>query len=553
MPDPPGPPPSESPSDSPPSGPLSRAGRSREPLLLLLFAAAFLLWRGASMAGAHSESYDDEFHLAHGVAYFRGTLDQLPQTEPPLGEALTALPVVLTNTNPHWTGTLYDHSWAPESVLLLVALWRSLLFLPAVVVAFLWCRRAYGTPAGVLAAGLLLFDPNLAAHIPLAAIDALGVVAALVGSFLVWRAFETPTWGRSFAAAIGMAACILVKHTTIVLPLIAVLYAPLFGWVHPSRTRRIGTWPRRIAAGFGFGAVVLLSLWTLLLFDVSTPDRPAEWQQAPTALSRLIDRPLPGGIYVSALVRAGWHAEQGHLSYLLVELSRSGWWYYFPVVLAYKMPLGVALLLVLALLSLRRVRPGFEEWGLLIPLVVWTTLFLTTRVNIGIRHFLPAYAFLLLLASRALIAGAPRWQRALAWVGLGLTALHGLAWHPDYIAYLNAPRSRAFMDISDSNVDWGQGLKQARDWIDRHPQPPGRPIYLLYFGDRNSPRRVQHYLGDRVTLLEPRAPLPDRGLLIASPVWVAGPFDIGDRYAALRDRTPSDAIGRTLLVYDLGP
>jgi hypothetical protein len=109
------------------------------------------------------------------------------------------------------------------------------------------------------------------------------------------------------------------------------------------------------------------------------------------------------------------------------------------------------------------------------------------------------------------------------------------------------------MDISDSNVDWGQGLKQARDWIDRHPQPPGRPIYLLYFGDRNSPRRVQHYLGDRVTLLEPRAPLPDRGLLIASPVWVAGPFDIGDRYAALRDRTPSDAIGRTLLVYDLGP
>jgi hypothetical protein len=519
---------------------------SRAILLALLLASAFLMWRGASMAGAHSESYDDEFHLAHGVAYFRGTLNDLPQTEPPLGEALTALPVVLTNANPRWSGTLYDHSSSPETLTTLVAVWRSLLFLPAVVAAFLWCRRLYGTAAGLLAAALLVFDPNLAAHIPVMALDALGVVAAVGGSYLLWRAFETPSTGRVVAAAVGTAAAMLVKNTAIVLPAVAALYAIVF-WAETPRV-----WKGRFAAAAGFAALTLVALWALLLFDVSRPDRPPDWQQEPGAVTRLLDRPIPGGIYIGSIERTAWHAEQGHLAYLLGERSRTGWWYYFPVLLAYKMPLGEALLLLLALVSLARGRPRREELALLVPAAVWSALFLTTKVNIGIRHFLPAYAFQLLLASRAVAFRPKRWQAVVAWGGLALTALEGLAWHPDTIAYVNFPRARPWMEISDSNVDWGQGLKQARDWIDRHPQPAGRPVYLLYFGDRNSPRRVQHYLGDRVTLLEPRAPLPERGLLIASPVWVAGPFDIGDRYAALRDRTPADVIGRTLLVYDLG-
>jgi hypothetical protein len=552
---------------APPPGPAGNprpARPDRALLLVIVGAAAVLLWRGGSMARAHSESYDDEYHLVHGAAYFRGGLNDLAQPDPPLGQALTALPMVLTNTNPRWTGALYDHSRPPGRVLDLIALWRSILFLPAVAVTFVWCRRLYGLPAGLLAAALLVGEPNFAAHIPLAALDALGVVGALAGSWLLWRAFETPSFGRGVAAAACCAAALLLKGTTILLPVVAAAYAILFWIVRPwlAARRRTApaadaTWlkvlPRRLAALAGFAALSFLVLWALLLFDVSRPDQPPEWQQAPTMVSRLIDRPLPAGLFIGSLVRGAWHAEQGHLAYLLGERSRSGWWYYFPVVLAYKMPLGVALVLLLAILSLRRLPPRCEEWGLAIPALLWTGLFLTTRINIGVRHFLPAYVFFLLLGARA-VAGRPkRWMAVAAWSGAALAALHGLLWHPDYIAYQNLPRARAYMDLSDSNVDWGQGLKQARDWIDRHPQPAGRPVYLLYFGDANSPRRVLHYLGNRVTLVPPHAPLPQGGLLIASPVWVAGPFDIGDHYVSLRERTPIDVIGHALLVYDLGP
>ena len=551
--------------DPAPAAAPRAAPRDAALLLVLLLAAVVLLWRGGSMARAHSESYDDEYHLAHGAAYFQGRLNQLAQPDPPLGQALTALPMVLSNSNPRWTGTLYDHSRPPETVLFLVALWRSILFLPAVAVAFAWCRRLYGVMAGWLAAALLVFEPNFAAHIPVAALDALGVAGAVGASFLLWRAFEQPSFGRGVAAAAGGAAALLMKGTTILLPVVAVAYAFLFWVVRPWRAaRRRGdsaaasseaAWtralPRRLAALAGFAALAALVLWALLLFDVSRPDQPPEFQKAPTTLSRLLDRRLPGGIFIGSIIRGAWHAEQGHPAYLLGERSRSGWWYYFPVVMAYKMPLGIALVLLCALLSLRRSPPRFEEWGLAVPALLWTALFLTTRINIGVRHFLPAYVFLLLLGARAVAGSPPRWRTLAAWTGAGLAALHGLAWHPDTIAYQNLPRARAWLDLSDSNVDWGQGLKQARDWIDRHPQPPGRPIYLLYFGDPNSPRRVRHYLGDRVTLIPPHAPLPPGGLLIASPVWVAGPFDSGDRYKALRTAEPLDVIGHALLVYDL--
>src|SRR5262249_20793567 len=154
---------------------------------------------------------------------------------------------------------------------------------------------------------------------------------------------------------------LLLKGTTIVLPVVAAAYAGLFWVIRPwlglapsreqdatrgeeSAAQRDPPWPRalprRLAALAGFAALGLLLLWALVLFDVSRPDLPPEWQQAPTAMSRLIDRPLPAGIFIGSLVRGAWHADQGHLAYLLGERSRSGWWYYFPVVMAYKTPLG---------------------------------------------------------------------------------------------------------------------------------------------------------------------------------------------------------------------
>jgi hypothetical protein len=526
----------------------------RQLWLAVAVACLVLLPRAILIAGAHSECYDDEYHLLRGARFIMGGLAGMAQSDPPLGEGLTALPVALVNDRPGWSGGLYDHSWRPEAILLLVAIWRSLLFLPALIVAFHWCRRIYGLRSAWLALALLLVEPTFAAHIPLAALDALGVAGVLIACFLCWRYFERPSGGRMAAAAIGTAGALLLKHTAIILPAVAFGYAILW-WVVRPRLEGEGwrAWrlavpsrARQVALGLVIGCV---ALWALTLFDMSPPDLPPDWPSS-GALTRLLDRPLPGGLYLGSIFRANWHAKAGHPSYLFGERSMSGWWYYFPVVMTYKVPIGVGILLLLGILSVARVRPRFAEWGLFLPMLLWTGLMLATRINIGLRHFLPAYVFILLLACRC-VAGESRIPSRIAWPALALAALHVLSFHPDYISYINFPRDRPYLAISDSNVDWGQSLKQVRAWIDRNPQP-GREIHLLYFGDRNSPKRIRHYLGDRVLPVGRREPIPTRGLLIASPVRVAGPFDRADLYAPLRRLTPIDVIGHSMLVYDLG-
>ena len=172
-----------------------------------------------------------------------------------------------------------------------------------------------------------------------------------------------------------------------------------------------------------------------------------------------------------------------------------GWWYYFPVVATYKVPLGIAAVLLLGLISIGWERPRWAEWGLFVPCVAWGALMINSKVNIGFRHFLPAYVFLVMLSSRCVaragIGLVPRWPGRPS----RRRASTRLSFHPDYLSYLNAPRSKPYLTISDSNVDWGQSLKQVRDWLDAHPAP-ARPISpCIYFRRRPRNRNVAVLLG----------------------------------------------------------
>ena len=60
------------------------------------------------------------------------------------------------------------------------------------------------------------------------------------------------------------------------------------------------------------------------------------------------------------------HNEGGHDAYLLGQVSKRGWWYYFPVTLAVKTPIGFLLLLTVGVYTLEASREtGIPSAGLL--------------------------------------------------------------------------------------------------------------------------------------------------------------------------------------------
>jgi hypothetical protein len=203
----------------------------------------------------------------------------------------------------------------------------------------------------------------------------------------------------------------------------------------------------------------------------------------------------------------------------------------------------------LSLISLVRVRPRWAEWGIFLPAIAWTLFLMTAKINIGFRHWLAPYAFWLMLCARAAAPLGIAW-RALAWTCIVGAAAHVARFHPDYLSYINAPRRHVWEQINDSNLDWGQSLKEVRRWIDAHAR--GREITVVYFGHRTID--ASRYLGDDVHVRVLRwndeidAP-PTRGIVIISPAMII-PLK-SNVFAALRAREPVDVIGHSMLVFDL--
>ena len=175
---------------------------------------------------------DDQFHLRRGLHYLTGKPADLVLTpfDGPLGQAMDALPMVLGGNTMaeaihaenmpghglHLTAkanaaqqfamaarrdVLFGHAISPDALLMRIAIFKAFLFIPLVGLIFYWSRWLYGLHAGFVAISLLLIDPTLAAHIPVAAIDVLGVEMIMFACFALWIWARHPSKPKLVVAA----------------------------------------------------------------------------------------------------------------------------------------------------------------------------------------------------------------------------------------------------------------------------------------------------------------------------------------------------------------
>jgi hypothetical protein len=119
-----------------------------------------------------------------------------------------------------------------------------------------------------------------------------------------------------------------------------------------------------------------------------------------------------------------------------------------------------------------------------IPASVLTGFTITMPRDIGLRYLLPVIA-LWAAAAAAIVPAARSLSRRLRRVtGVALTVLLASAAlttagsFPGSLAWTAWPFRPAYAMVTDSNVDWGQGLYVLRSWsVGRHP-------WVAYFGPR---------------------------------------------------------------------
>jgi hypothetical protein len=110
------------------------------------------------------------------------------------------------------------------------------------------------------------------------------------------------------------------------------------------------------------------------------------------------------------------------------------------------------------------------------PAVLLTVFNLTTPRDIGVRYLLPVIALWLVAASSIVRCG--RFGSALGVVAIAVAGIFTVGSAPDSLAWAAPPFAPAYRSVTNSDVDWGQGLYQLQNWSrGKHP-------WVAYFGPR---------------------------------------------------------------------
>lgn len=430
----------------------------------------------------YSQVFDESGHIAAGMEWLDRGQFTYEQQHPPLSRIFCAVGLYLTGARStghpdmfeeghallYANGKLADNLAAARSGIL------CFYFLAAAAV-YLWARRLFGSWAALAAVLQFTNLPPVLAHAGLATTD-FGVAATTIAAlFLSALWLENPSVRRSAFAGIAIGLALISKFSSL-LYLTAALptFALLWYWAKRPQSSGLLRWRKPVLM---VSLAAFLTMWGVYRFEVDSVAGSVTAQEikahvgAEGVKAKLIhlalDTPLPAGKLLWGIGSALRHGKQGHRSYLFGEIRDYGWWYFFPVVLGVKTPVGFLLLALAGMALAVRFGMHVRDWLPLTPTAAAVAILLSvllSTINLGARHILPIYGPLAVAA-----AGGVYWlwriQRYRVPARAAVVAL--LAWqvassaaaHPDYLPYFNEIAGRHPERIlAESDLDWGQDL-----------------------------------------------------------------------------------------------
>ncbi len=470
---------------------LSGRHRSWGPSAAVAVAALVGLGLMLDTIGRSSATYDEPFYLETAARWWRtGDQAEISRAGSPLTFwKLQQIPM-LWALDHLGRGNWIDDPRRFEPELLPMARASSLwIWAAAFAMVALWSRQLYGPRAMVLASWWFALSPNLLAHGSLATMET-PILAAMTATFFLFWIFLRTGDRRVFAgSAVAAGLAFSCKFTAVLIPpilsILWIIACRIDGEQMPRRTIA------RVAAGMLVFATIMAATdlvvtgGSTVTISPRSGDHPSLsgrlGPRGEAMVRRLIETPMPQDL--AAFIRQSVQQKQGAPSYLLGEVRSTGWRYYYLVALAVKVPLSFWLILAVRFWANRRLLRARRDWMLPTLAVTFVAMAsLGSSRNFGIRYLLPVAPFAIIWISA--LAEGPARLRRLIWVGLVLQAIAVATIHPHELSYFNVAAGGPIGGrriLSDSNLDWGQGLRSlGRLQIAR---PELNDLTLYYFGD----------------------------------------------------------------------
>ena len=420
-------------------------------------------------------------------------------------------------------------------------------------VVFCWSRRLYGDWGGILSLAVFAFSPNMIAHARLITPDMTLTLMTVLSGYRLWRLAESPGRRQSLLAGLCLGLLLLSKHTALALiPIlmatdaVARFHEAGVGWRHLREILpMLRHWPGLLAMAFGV-------LWAGYFFDVGILNVSG------------FQIPIFAVDYFEGAFFQWGQSRLPHQFFLMGDFSKQGWWYYYLVVLAIKIPIATSLLLLGLVVGRSQLGIRFRSaeiylWMPFLVFLVYLSLFNT--IHNGFRYLMPVFPALIVLLGKYAECSVDRpWLRPA--LSLALVWLRGASlwiW-PDYLAYhnewLGGPRN-GYLWFSDSNLDWGQDLKQLKGYMDERGI---EKVQLAYFGTADPAHYgiIYDYLPSANSMLEPvrggaNVAPEDRAPIVALSAYQYQGVGFEDRsvYGFFHRFKPNDQVGHSILIFDL--
>jgi len=347
----------------------------------------------------------------------------------------------------------------------------------ASVVILLWARRWFSRAAGLWALFLFLNLPPILGHAGLATLDVACAATVIAALYQFMRWLETPAWRRAIGLGVGLALAFLVKFSSLAFLATCCATAAIYFFL-AKRDRAASYRHLRLRLGQACltGCVTLVLLWAGYRFSmvpvshsVGSHSRVDEWISSTSvfhkAAYKFVETPLPLDQVLTGIAEVYAHTRLEGGGYLFGQYRDTGFWYFFPVVVALKTPIGFLILAAWGVVAmLRRWTRGPWQHCLtaLFPVPI-LLICMTSRINFGVRHILSIYPPLALAAGYAISAAfRGRSRRSLAVVSVllaGSVLADACLAHPDYMAWFNQFAGRHPEKLlCESDLDWGQDL-----------------------------------------------------------------------------------------------
>lgn len=491
--------------------------------LILGIIIALFCGQAAFLIVSNSAISDEVAHIVSGYDYVENGIFDMNLEHPLLVKQWAALPLLAmklkfpptpdkSKPRDPWTiGRSFLFELGNNADLMIIAARTNLLpiSIGLIIILFLWSDRLFGAGPALLTALLASLIPDLVVHSTFVTTDVALSVFLFSTFYFLWRYDKSRAKSSLCAAGIAAGLALSSKFGAILILPMFYGYAIL---VSRDPTENLVPFTKRdwilpvlilpMAITHRLSALIFLPPFLAALFCRYLPAFSHEQKVRIAHAARILLTLISLILLVVAVVYfnphywfekfrpyklffRGWAIFRGHstaaehVGFLFGEYSGKGWWYYYVVAMLVKIPIPALVAMAGGVLgvSLSKQIPVRDKLFIFIPPVFFFLIAsFANTVNIGVRHILPVYPFLLLASGwffhQLLSVRRPILKLGSLLLLFGWLSYGAVKQFPHYVSSFNELAliwGGGDQILSDSNISWGQDLKRLRDYLEAHP------------------------------------------------------------------------------------